>query len=481
MNRCRVILLVFLPHVVSLQCAADVFPLEQWKAWNRDTSSRYPGETWLQYATAEDAGWSSEKLGKARKCFDAMDSAAVLVIYDGAVLAAWGKVETRYMCHSIRKSLLSALYGIHVSQGNIDLQSTLAELGIDDEPPLTDREKRARVVDLLTSRSGVYHPAAYETVKMKEKRPERGSHEPGEVFWYNNWDFNALCTIFERQTRTRVFEEFQRQFARPLKMEDFRLQDTYYHREPEHSLHPAYPFRMSARDMARIGLLFLREGRWQERQVLTEQWIRESTASHFKRADTTSNSQYAYGYLWWRVVDGPFKNLKMYSARGYGGHSLDIVPLANLVFVHRVETFWDLIPPFGAERKRVEDAKRLELLDLVLRARAREPSPDPKLVPLPTLPKRAGIVGLDPRILPRYATEYDFEDFRLRVKTTDDGLTVSGSRMGEFSLLPLSETEFVMEDVGAPVVFETDEKGNVIGVTIETAPGKKLQGRPVSP
>ena len=75
---------------------------------------------------------------------------------DGAVVAAWGDVQTRYMCHSVRKSFLSALYGVHVSQGNMDLNKTLAELNIDDRPPLTDAEKRARVVDLLASRSGVW-------------------------------------------------------------------------------------------------------------------------------------------------------------------------------------------------------------------------------------------------------------------------------------------------------------------------------------
>ncbi|MHC4177983.1 MAG: hypothetical protein ACYSWU_10770, partial [Planctomycetota bacterium] len=160
---------------------------------------------------------------------------------------------------------------------------------------------------------------------------------------------------------------------------------------------------------------------------------------------------------------------------------IDIVPLANLVFVHRVETFWDLIPPFGAEKNRVKDSERFELLDLVLRARVGEPSPNPELVLLPASPKRVDIIKLDPGVLPTYAMEYDFEDFRLLVKTVGDGLTISGPGMGEFSLLPLSETEFIMEDVGAPVTFDFDENGNPLGMTVETLPGKKSLGRPVSP
>ena len=480
MKHASALLLGFCSLAVLSPCPASDYPIDEWKTWREHAPDRYPQETWLQYASPEEAGWSSEKLQKAREHFDAINSAAVMVIYDGAVLAAWGNVETRYMCHSIRKSLLSALYGVHVAEGNVDLNKTLAELKIDDQPPLTDAEKQARVIDLLKARSGVYHPAAYETAGMKEQRPERGSHAPGELFWYNNWDFNALCTIFERETGTKVFEEFEKRFAVPLGMEDFRLQDTYYHLEAKHSIHPAYPFRMSARDMARLGLLFLREGRWQDRQILKERWVRESTASHFREGDATPNPRYGYGYLWWRIVDGPFEDLGMYSARGYGGHAIDVVPAADLVLVHRVDTFWDLSLPFGRERKRVKDSERFKLVDLILRARVGEPKPSPKLIPLPCSSGHGDVAKLAPSVLAKYAKQYAFEDFKLRVKTAGDHLLIGGPGMGYFSLLPRSETEFVVEDLDAPVAFELDAEGNPLRMTGEFAPGKTVVGRPAA-
>ena len=465
--------------VIVAPCVASEYSIDEWKTWLPKGTDRYPRQTWLEYETPEEAGWSSEKLQEAREYFETINSAAVMVVHDGAVLAAWGDVERRYMCHSVRKSLLSALYGIHVAGGKIDLNKTLAQLNIDDSPPLTDAEKQARVIDLLKSRSGVYHTAAYETANMKSKRPKRGSHKPGEVFWYNNWDFNALCTIFEKQTGAKVFEEFQKQFALPLQMEDFRLQDTYYHLEPHHSIHPAYPFRLSARDMARFGLLFLRRGRWHDKQILTDQWVTESTASHFQESDTTSNTQYGYGYLWWRIIDGPFKSLGMYSARGYGGHSIDILPLANLVFVHRVDTFWDLSLPFKRERKRVRDSERFELLDRVLRARVGEPKPNPQLIPLRASRKRVEVMKLDSSVLAKYAKEYDFDDFKLCVKTAPEGLLIGGAGMGDFSLLPRSRTEFLVEDLEAPVAFELDRNGGPVRMIGEFAPDKTLVGRPV--
>jgi hypothetical protein len=147
-------------------------------------SKRYPGNTWLRYLTPEEAGWSSEMLEVVKDYYDMLDSAAVMVIYDGAVLVHWGDIQQKFKCHSVRKSFLSALYGIHVHEQNIDLNKTLAELGIDDVPPLTEEEKQAKIIHLLKARSGVYHEAAYESLEMKASRPPRGSHPPDTFYCY---------------------------------------------------------------------------------------------------------------------------------------------------------------------------------------------------------------------------------------------------------------------------------------------------------
>jgi len=98
----------------------------------------------------------------------------------------------------MRKSLLSGLYGIYEAEGKIDLSKTLGELGIRDYIRLTAVEKQATVADLLKARSGVYIPATGEADSMVANRPERGSHAPGTFWYYNNWDFNALGTIFDQ-------------------------------------------------------------------------------------------------------------------------------------------------------------------------------------------------------------------------------------------------------------------------------------------
>lgn len=297
-----------------------------------------PNSTWQVIQNPEGVGWSSKKLQEAKEFSQGIQTAAVMIIYDGKVLYHWGEISRKFNIHSCRKSLLSALYGIHVDNGNIDLSKNMAELDIDDLPPsLTEDEKTATVKMLLQARSGVYHPAAYESAGMKAARPERHSHAPGTFWYYNNWDFNVLGTIFEQETGTKIHEEFKARIGDPIGMEDFLVSDGAYVYESI-SMHPAYPFRLTARDMARFGLLFLRNGVWESERIISEEWIKESTTSY-----SPAGGSGGYGYMWWVAVNGnhlPFVNLgnDCYSARGYNGHYIVVIPDYDLVVVHRVNT-----------------------------------------------------------------------------------------------------------------------------------------------
>lgn len=300
---------------------------------------RYPGVHWEKATSPEKLGYSSGKLQEAQEYTKSIKTAAVMIIVDGAVLAEWGEITARFNVHSIRKSFLSALYGIHVNERRINLSWNMKQLGIDDnEPSLTEVEKQATIRQLLKARSGVYHPALYESPGMKASRPERHSHAPGTFWYYNNWDFNVLGTIFRNRTRTDIFREFKRRIADPIGMEDYKVSDGHYFTGRD-SVYPAYPFRMTTRDMARFGLLFLRNGRWKDKQIISSEWVKESTTSY-----SDAGGAGGYGYLWWITVNGrhlPGVSLEdgAYSARGAGGHYILIIPSFDMVIVHRVNTY----------------------------------------------------------------------------------------------------------------------------------------------
>ena len=214
-------------------------------------ADRFPGTAW-ERVDPEAAGWSASKLAKAEQWSQRIGSTAVMVVHRGAVVAEWGDTSARTPLASVRKSLLSALIGIAVERGEIDLSRPIGALGIDDnEPSLTAEEKGATVRDLLMSRSGIYHAALYETAAMAAQRPRRGSHKPGSFWYYNNWDFNTLGAIYEHAVRSSIFDAFEREIARPIGMQDYRPSDGEYFTGAA-SVYPAYPIRMSARDLARF-------------------------------------------------------------------------------------------------------------------------------------------------------------------------------------------------------------------------------------
>jgi CubicO group peptidase (beta-lactamase class C family) len=306
-------------------------------------AKHYPS-TAFESTTPEAAGWSAEKLAEAKSWSQQIaPSAAVMIVQHGLVVAQWGDVAIKSNLHSVRKSLLSALIGIAVDEHKIDLGATIESLGIDDNAPsLTSTEKTATVGDLLKARSGIYHAALYETPGMARRRPARGSHPPGTFWYYNNWDFNALGTIYERATGDWIFTAFQGRIARPIGMQDYQPSDGEYFRGAA-SEHPAYPIRMSARDLARFALLYLHDGRWNGRQIVPSAWVRESTQS-YSDAFPDQGRGYSYGYLWW--IGFPDNNgaptVKVpagtFAAMGAEGQYAFVIPAYDLVIVHRINS-----------------------------------------------------------------------------------------------------------------------------------------------
>jgi CubicO group peptidase (beta-lactamase class C family) len=338
---------------------------------NRD---RFPGAHWIHVRSPEQMGWSSEKLQSAKLYSESIGSAAVVIVDHGVIVSDWGSTDKKYNVHSIRKSLISALIGIAVARGQIDLNTTLQKLGIDDNAPsLTTEEEGARVIDLLKARSGIYHAALYETPGMTAAKPARGSHPPNTFWHYNNWDFNVLGTILRDAAGLTVSQDFAKEIAEPLHMEDFELGDSEYVRGPE-SIHPAYPFRLTARDMARFGLLYLRNGLWNGKQVVPKNWIADSTKA-YSVADGMPDFGYSgYGYLWWVEINGnhiPGATLPdgSFSAEGYRGHYITVIPKLDLVIVHRFDT--------DKEEGGVHGYQYGKLLNLILEARTPKPSTMP--------------------------------------------------------------------------------------------------------
>lgn len=298
-----------------------------------------------------EQNFSSEKLDSLGQFLDRSGSSALIILSDGKLVYSWGQPDQKLLVHSIRKALLNSLFGIYVSNGTIDTTMTLADLEIDDiEPALTTKEKSATIADLLKSRSGVYHHAAAVNEAMLRSKPGRGSHDPNEAYYYNNWDFNTLGAILEKLTGKSIFDLFDQHIAKPLKMdygnkyitvkdpsEDWQIPDVdgFYQYEPEKSRYPAYHFRLTSNDLARYGQLYLNNGSWNGRQIIPEAWIEKSIKPY-----SITNEQYGIGYgMLWNVLY-PTENRATTSFfhTGVGIHMLGVYPGTGMVLIHRVDT-----------------------------------------------------------------------------------------------------------------------------------------------
>ncbi|HSM04036.1 MAG TPA: serine hydrolase [Longimicrobiales bacterium] len=299
----------------------------------------FPGAEWEEVAgrDLEGYGWSPAGLRQAFEFLrDSSNATGVVVVDRGRVVFDFGDVSDLSYVASVRKSVLSILYGAWVEDGTIDLDATLAALGVDDQGGLLERERQATVGHLITARSGVYHPASNGGDNLADA-PPRGSQEPGAYMLYNNWDFNAAGAVFEQLTGRDIYDEVERQLAGPLRFQDWDRDAQRKSGDLEVSRNPAYHMWLSTRDMARIGLLMLNEGTWEGEQIVSRDWANRivDVVTPLEEMNPVGRrgGYFGYGYMWWvwdgpRAV-GPFEGA--YTARGAWGQWITVFPAVDLV------------------------------------------------------------------------------------------------------------------------------------------------------
>jgi CubicO group peptidase (beta-lactamase class C family) len=328
----------------------------------------YPGKTWDRYSSPEAAGFSSQGIQQALDYVRTLATTSLVVVHKGRILFDYGETSELSYLASVRKSVLSMLFGKYVASGQIRLNKTLAELNLTDHGGLLPQELEATIEHLLSARSGVYHPASNSGDHLAYA-PPRGSKKPGTYFLYSNWDFNALGTIFEQETGLNIYDALEKDLALPLEMEDFKREMQRKSGDLSKSIHPAYHMWLSTRDMARLGYLMLREGNWKGQQLIPRDWVKKSTRAitrvHEMNPEFLRKGPLGYGYLWW-VFDGPgargpYKGA--YTAIGALGQFITVIPELDLVIAHKVNN--------QKTKETVSRDQYLKLVDLIVKAKKR--------------------------------------------------------------------------------------------------------------
>ena len=149
-------------------------------------------------------------------------------------------------------------------------------------------------------------------------------HEPGTSWYYNGGGTNLLGEVIREATGSRMDAFAERYLFEPLGISDYE----WDHINPE-MIHASGNLRLRPRDMAKLGYLFLNDGIWQGKRVVSEEWIEESTKGHVKLGQSG-----AYGYQWWlKTYSAGSKTVDSFYAAGWGGQKILVFPSLDMVVV----------------------------------------------------------------------------------------------------------------------------------------------------
>jgi hypothetical protein len=143
-------------------------------------------------------------------------------------------------------------------------------------------------------------------------------YKPGKKFVYNSGGVHLLSAIVRKATGQSSLEFAQSHLFKPL-----GISDIIWPMDPQGVSNTGWGnVRMKPHDMAKLGYLYLKNGLWEGKQVLSSSWISEATQTQVKRQGGDG-----YGYLWWINQDNS------YSALGRGGQCIYVLPEKNSIIV----------------------------------------------------------------------------------------------------------------------------------------------------
>lgn len=277
------------------------------------------------------------------------------------------EADELHMQQSVSKSFTSALVGIAIAKGKI---AGVDEKVVDFFPELVesidhldDRKRSMTLEDLLTMRSGTdYHERGADSPHSQLNRMRRGwtefildrpmIAEPGTSYRYDSGAVILTSAIIESRYGVHADAFAAKHLFEPLGIERW----DWYANSEGHP-HTGGGLDLRSRDMARLGLLYLRGGQWDGKQVVPADWVAASLSRHVT-FDRKNGEAIGYGYWWWVLPPDPEGSgqKEIYGAFGFRGQYIFLVPEHDMVVVVTA----------GAQGRAEEDAPQVFLYSHLL-------------------------------------------------------------------------------------------------------------------
>jgi CubicO group peptidase (beta-lactamase class C family) len=244
---------------------------------------------------ARAAGFDRRALGAVARRAEAGGTTCLVVTRDGELVDEWywgdGAPEVQREAFSVTKSITSTLVGIAADRGDLDIDDS-ASTWIDEW--VGTPSEAVTVRNLLANDSGRFQTFESDYVDMVGS-PDRNEfsvgleqqHEPGTEWVYNNAAIQTLDVVIEEATGMPT-----RDFAEEALFDPIGMDDTELSTDPSGNTNTFMGAQTTCRDLARFGLLFLRNGKWDGEQVVSRRWVREATTP-------SQDLNPEYGFLWW--------------------------------------------------------------------------------------------------------------------------------------------------------------------------------------
>ncbi len=252
--------------------------------------------------------------------------------------------ERIHMLQSVTKSFTSAAIGIAINQGkirNVDEKILDYFPDIKDIKNLNDKKKSIKLKDLLTMRSGTdYHERGPGSPHYQLNALQKGwdrfyldrpmVSEPGSKYQYDSGGVILMSAILKKRTGLHADDFLDKYLFAHL-----RINKKHWYSNSEGHPHTGGGLHLTPGDMAKFGLLYLRNGKWKNKQVVPESWVKESFKKHAEFSGSRRGKATGYGYLWWIQEPDPEGSGKhnIYSARGAYGQFIFVIPEHRMVVV----------------------------------------------------------------------------------------------------------------------------------------------------